>query len=673
MKYLKHIFFWLIVLNYCNVRAQMINKVVDTTFMNFSGKINYQLIKTSDDSLVRHGEASFYSELNEDNEMNTLKKLAFNGAYSNGVKHKNWSFSEIEFKFDVKDVRERRGVYSVDYRLNGKEKTTQLNFSEGIPEGTWKVNKLVIENNQKKIQDNFGEINFKKGIATGDIRYKNQEDRIEIQMHLDDQGFIDGELTLSYLNSNYAKVIEIRQYDHGFLLRIDYYSEKSSEPYHSVVYDDIISKLDSINNNIPGLKYQISSGKGFGIDFNNGYVSEEDIKQKLNPQLKGNKIIEEFLALFTPFIDETLNEQELPTYNFTKRIRYFYPDDERKELERIQPELNQLCEELSSFINEPRNKLYKEKSEQLAQSIAFMTLANKKCQLLQSEINELLSEKYDYVYRPNFYANGIEGLNKVDTVYYRKPDRDSTFLLFDVGVKIYDYHQLIPKIGEYVDKLISMTTDYKSIANDKVKRFKEQDEIDRIEHEMISNQEITDSLYNNFERLNQIGFDNLSFEDKIFYVHYKEHIAPLKDAYLSTTNFDEKVKLGTKVNCYLSTLIDQHKSLVVLGQKREKLDSLFTVYEENPFDDRKFESKILGNIRYKGGEILFRHYIEELLKTNQCDLIPEKIERLTILFTRLEEFVKNHKSEEVIGINRLVRRETVPNRIERILNLSPED
>ncbi len=653
--------------------GQILSEKKDTLYLDlYEGVMSYQY-KLVEDKKIPHGTISFESELFRESVEREIKQIIFQGNYLQGLKDKTWTFNETTYTIELQNINERRGLYSIDYNLSGKEKQLILNFSSGVPDGNWLFKRSSIENGRKRPQTNTGELNFNQGLGIGKVSYINQDQNTNILFTLNDDSFIDGKMELSYPDSSSNKVIEeTRFYENGFLLRIEKVYEKMRSPFEIIIYEDITNKLDSLSQYPDEVNYKISEGEGFGLLFDNGYVSEEEKKEKIHSQEQGNVIIENFLTYFQSFIDSEQETFQSPRFNFTKRIKYAYPEEETEMLKKLKKDLQELCVTYNDFVNEPRNKLYKTKSKGLSEAMAYIQHANKKCSIIDNQIDRFLSGEFDFKYRPNFFISGIDGLNKIDTLKYRFKS-DTATVVFDVGILVKKHENIVQDMSDYFYKMKAKTADYKLVAKDKIQLFREQDDIDSLDVKIVSTQDINDSLYGKIDDLRSANFDDLDFHQKIYVAFLNELLLEVKDNYLEVHSYEEKKELGEKLSCFYSKFYNEHTRLVKVGEQRASLDSLFTVFEDHPFDNRKFESRILGNVREKGGETLFRYYIEDLLKTAECDKISTKIDRLEKLFKKLEKLAASHNDEETIRINRLVRRESVPNRIERVLGLSDDN
>jgi hypothetical protein len=151
---------------------------------------------------------------------------------------------------------------------------------------------------------------------------------------------------------------------------------------------------------------------------------------------------------------------------------------------------------------------------------------------------------------------------------------------------------------------------------------------------------------------------------KVYKSTYNRLIEKQSKEFINTENFEEKITLGKKLICLYKTLTDNYDEFANAEEFSEWINKKFTIYQKNPFDERLFESKILGNIE-KSGRILYKYYVDEVLKANACSVINENIENLQKLKKQLDYFV-NTNNEEIQRLNKALRSESVPSRIERL-------
>jgi hypothetical protein len=428
-----------------------------------------------------------------------------------------------------------------------------------------------------------------------------------------------------------------------------------------------LTKLDSLSNpEIKSVHFEMTGEDGFGVLFDNGY-SEND--ERISIQKKGNEVFNSYLEFFLNYISFNSNEFTPPTYHLTRRLKYYYPKNEDSLSMSLSNLLDSLCTSFDDFLNQPRYKLYKEKSDTLSKAMSYIGKAHEKCTILREVLTKINSGFFDYNYRSNFYMNGINGLNKPDSISYQKSTGLKVTIPFDMPIHIDNSKDLLLNMNLYAKELGKKSFEQQKRAVNKVKLFKEQEEIDKLDRSILTLQEINDSLYRDVpKQLKDLDFNQLPFSNKIYLVFNNSKIADLKNKYLQSEEYNQKVEYGIELECLLNGLHLNYHRIISIEHFQKSLDSLFTIYVNNPFDFRQFESKILGNIKEKGGFILFNHYLDELLKSNKCSDLEKKLVKIEVLQKRLEELALNYKDESIIKMNRLIKRENVPSRIERLLS-----
>lgn len=658
---MRHLIF-IVILSSINAFAQTSSVVSkDTTlFDKYSGKLKFGFY-LKDSTITKHGRISFASELLKDYSNKKFNKLIFTGNYHNGIKAGNWSYTESNFDVMINDVKEAR-EFSLDYSLTGIEYRITMSFLLGVPDGKWNLTKSIIQDKKRNARSNFGTLNFKFGYLTDEVNYENEIESVKFKANINASGFLDGMVNISYPIDNQI-INEVRFYKDGFLIKLERYYSNEKTAFEAIEFTDIISKLENFENYSD---FEVSD-EGFGILFNNGYANDD---KRLTIQHQGNDVFNNLLSIFNRYLAKSdENEYQKPIYKLTRRLKYSYPSYEDSLVKELRFKLNELCGSYDEFVNQPRYKLYKEKSDTLSYAMAFVNMANVKCDIINEELKRIESGFFEYQFRDNFYHRGIKGINRKDSIRYLNVKGDTVTSEFSMNTKIRSSESLIDKMMDYILELKSRTDIIKKIASDQVKLFKEQDDIDELDSEIIRYQELNDSLYS-YEPVKRENLNTLNFSQKLYLIYTKNHIKELKNIYLNADEFEEKKALGTELSCLLKQFAIEYKRIQIIDKNHRALDSTFTVFKEHPFDDRLFESTILANIKDKGGNVLFNHYTEELFRSGKCkDLINGlvKIERLQ---ARLVELAKQYEKEEVVQINRFIRRENVPSRIERMLEIN---
>lgn len=126
---------------------------------------------------------------------------------------------------------------------------------------------------------------------------------------------------------------------------------------------------------------------------------------------------------------------------------------------------------------------------------------------------------------------------------------------------------------------------------------------------------------------------------------------------------------GEKLILLLNALDGNYHRIMAIERMPASLDSAFTRYIPNPFFERMAESKIKQHIYQKGGVRLFDFYLDQLKSTKDHQQFVSAIDEVFKLYDRLNELAESD-DEEVERLNKRLRRETIPERIRRLLGLA---
>jgi hypothetical protein len=229
---------------------------------------------------------------------------------------------------------------------------------------------------------------------------------------------------------------------------------------------------------------------------------------------------------------------------------------------------------------------------------------------------------------------------------------------------------LIQRTLAYMEALARKHQEIQRNANRELRHFTEQEVVDSLDQVVYRNELISDSLLQRFSRRTRdTDISNMTFHDKVFIVLKKNQVPDLKKRYVAAEQFMDKLEFGRELECFYTMIIDDRERLKAIAEFQSGLDSLFTLFVENPFDTRYFESRILNNVKEKAGRRLIDHYTNEILQAKSCMDAQVALDKIESLQALLMEVAKKHNDAEVIELNRALRRETVPSRIERMLGL----
>jgi hypothetical protein len=474
--------------------------------------------------------------------------------------------------------------------------------------------------------------------------------------------FFDGKLILRYFDDD-EEVTETREYDNGFLISLKIQHPKNSKSI-DIIYDDVLVRLKQVirNNN---LDYKISS-KGFGVEFNNGY-QEQNIK--LATQERGNKVLHQLFTSFDSFLKTDTIGLIKNTVPLTRRFQFVYPKEEDSLVAVLKNKANLYKTEIKNYVEDPKYILNKKKSDTLSYHYEFLKQALEKLDIVIEVTKKIENHYFDFLYRDYYYKDGVIGLNKVGTITYQQGNK-SVSKEFNIGVFVDKPQNLLKQLETYTTSLYNRSKKYMEQSSTKILRFEKQEHIDQLDARIVYFSHKTDSLYNGYNILkDKKDYDkkDLPFCYKFYQEIRNRLIEDSNKLYIEKDIYDEKVEAGEELLCLFEALESHINSCEILHRFPNWVDEVFTVYQKNPFDERMFESKFLGNIE-RSGIRLYQYYGEGILRSTSCREINENYEKLFKLQNRLKE-LSDENNEETQRLNRALRRENVPARIERLLGL----
>lgn len=647
-----HIIF-LLFIGILGVEAQVLE--ADTTYFNRNGKMSYQLNQEG----KLQGAFVFESILLLDQ----WKKDGFyiQGFFSNGKRDRLWTWTKQEFevtpeKFTIEKVVKSNQV------INGKELMLTGSYREGKPNGNWTLEKTSVENNII-LKEPLAVMKITNGILTDQFSFKNSnvDGDIEIKGQLNKDGFLEGRMLLSYTRSS-LRYIETRTYENGFLRKVEIRDVVSNSIVNSVSYKDVDTKLSELKN-LKDTSFKISEN-GFGIEFNVGYDTSNP---KLSIQQYGNQLFNEFVRLIKSFEQEN-EESESIQFNLTRRFKLVYPEKDIQLLDKLSAKNSELIELTSEFLNNPRLILNKSKSRKLTESFHLLEMAHQKLQIIDTVVQKSNEGYFDFISRDLFYKEGLPGLTVVDTVRYSYDKKDYK-IIFPFDKVISNNQNFLSNLLDYSLGLQKLIDENIEFSRKELLVFEQESQIEAIDERIVNKLKIIDSIYLPLKESWQAkDFKDRPIHYNLLDVHLNGLINETNKKYLNEKTFQKKIELGEELNCLLDFFIDSENEIKELDQFSNRIDRMFTIFRDNPFLDRKMETKIYGNINRKSREVLVPEYINGMLRSKNCQDLILNFRKLMLLEDRLAELVEKNDAS-VQEIDRYVRRENMPQRIERILGI----
>jgi hypothetical protein len=610
---------------------------------------------------VKHGRYNFVSRLYNLPISNQLNRLKITGNYKEGKFEGLWTYKLDEYDLTVNDIVDGRTL-RLDYGLDGIERNAKFLYSEGIPQGRWEIENVIVRNNRKQAASSGAAFQFDTGIAVGDFSSRGVISKTSSVGKLNEEGFFDGMVTIQYEEEG-AEVTERRIYENGFLINL--IKLQQDEVILDLEYEDVIKNLKSLEGTIENINFTISE-EGFGLLFQNGY---NEIDPKMTEQKSGNDVLQRVLDRIGRFANNAEDERVQPEFKLTRRFKFVYPDEEEDIILGLEPRLNIMLDEFNDFLSNPKFILNKFRIDSLPYIFGYIDHARKRSQDMLDVIELINGGFFDFLYRPNYYPNGLSGLNRPGEFSYESEKGEET-AVFDLGVYVDNPMEIVRQMDEVSEILRKRTDKFLEYAFMEIRIFDQQATIDSLDNLIVQLKTKNDALYSYFQTIpGDRSFEEMPLDYRLYRVLSNNLLLDLQERYLDAEEFEEKVKLGEELTCLHALLEDKHDDILYFQNMPSRLDKTFTRFSPNPFFERDIETKILSSIYGKGTGVLFEYYLENLFLAKTCEQLKNRIQRIEKLEERLKELAEDSDNPEVGRLDRALRRENIPSRIERLLNL----
>jgi hypothetical protein len=638
---------------------------LDSTFLSRQGKVykDLEFEARKHRPFVRFGFVSNPMKVFNDKvkEVDILESYGYFN--EKGIKDSSWTIINTHLLLNLKSVVLKNEI-SLSHTTLGNSRHSHIMLRDGRPHGYWITRDRKITNNKysKPVLRSFSY--FENGIMSGTFfaEFEGVEGEFKINGSLDENGYLDGILTLEYKEGNNF-IEEHRKYRSGFLLELDKFYDEGCILYNEIEYADVIQNLLLLENPNGDANFKFSDG-GFGILFNIGY---RDNDERIYAQKPGNALFHYFLKELTLGEDKDLFFEHPPEFPLTRKFEFVYPEYEGEILSKIQKQLSENETLVGKYLGTPKFVLDKEKSDSLSYIYAFMVNAQEKLTLGKDLIGKINDGYFKYRSRDLYFQNGIEGFSKPDTIEYIYNQKKRT-RVYNSAFLIKDSQDLLIKLKMYFNELETLVDDFMTYTQKQVTVFEQQATIDSLDKIIV---DLNEEFLLNLARLESNEKskkpDEYSILYKLYLVFNQKVIGSLKLNYISEDEFHAKRALGEELVCMLNLLIHEDKYFTSLEEVGIELDKMFTVFTENPFFDRKAETKILGNVQ-RAGFLLIQYYIEEMYKAESCSALMNGVKQIENAKLKMKKVLEKNDIE-AFNLDRALRRERVPSRIERILGI----
>lgn len=629
--------------------------VKDTVMLGIQGLLTQERI------ILRDAE-QYKFDFRSVNTNNVHRLLQVNGQFKNGVKEGRWTLVDQDFNYKINEISLLPQI-NAKLDIAGNEYQLHYGYRNGKPFGKWKLEKIdaneVVSEQRILFEGQFNASGFPEGkliIAFYDGEFLNS-----VQAQLNEKGFFNGKQEFIY--KNLGEIFrEERTYDNGFLINLKQFNHQTKELLLNITYDDVISKLKEIRKSKES-NFQISD-RGFGSEFNVGY-SKFDVQ--LTSQYIGNRLIDSIFSRIKKYDALGIDEANI-VINLTRRFKIAYPESDSIKLAKTFQKNEKLRFELDSIVNNPRYILNQQKTRKLTEAFSVLSLVYHKTIKIDSLLRLNFEGDFDFISRDAYFMSGLPFLKVRDSVRFIFEGKEHTVPLDFRG---YDNkNSFATNLFDYLDALVALSQERIDHSKSQLQQFDKEAKIEVLDSEILEKMLKFDTLFTPLQRIHEAKvFNERPFSYNIFESVKTRLITPNHKKYVDEKDLNKKIELGREMMCLLGFVLDHEDDILKFDLFKEDVDTMFTRFSENPFLDRMMENKVYPNIVRKSTDVLFTNYINGVFRSNSCVELEQNIMKIDNLTIKLKELSsKNDKS--VMELDRVLRRENVPARIERIMELN---
>jgi hypothetical protein len=564
-------------------------------------------------------------ELKNTKDSSRVKQLNLSGGLIKNLKTGTQTVQFIDVQLNqvrLKDAQKMR--FDVDYE--GRETLASVEMTNGKLNGKCEIKTRYIEFDKLPSDDFSVLFEFKNGKILGAISFKNAKGEKGV-LRLNSLGFLDGKTELSYFENDIL-VSEQRIYKSGALLSI-YKQFQNGKPIKINVLEN-----EWLLNNLRGEEVI-----AYTLLFDNVF-SEND--SALRGQKVGNDFVQKMFDVFDNIIPYLSQENTSSEFPLTKRFYYPLSKNECFELNLLHERLLEIDTNIRKELSNPLLLLNVEIDS---------TLKRKYLELdFLKNINEQMLNHFQKLIQFKRLAFIPEGEHLQTKDYLRGAALDTLSFL------ITNYPEVTLFANEWQDDIYAKLNVLKTGLDSNL-RILRKDEMNAKIAQLLKRNEV---LYN-AKSTSKLSYN---FYQKL----QKRKLQSLKEQYLQVSQVEKNGEFGSELLCFLETAHQHYNTIEKSALWLSKTDSLFTIFEAHPFDNRPFERKIIPNVREKG-IILLQELVDLSFQIPKCNLIEQRLNAIDETIKKLADCRQNSQSEEVQQLNRLLRRENNPVRIARLLNI----
>jgi hypothetical protein len=647
--------------------AQESGHAPSCTIRGFGGSEQFKY--TGPDS-IKNGPYFFGSELVpciKDQKVNYSELLIY-GIYQNNQRQGTWSVLENVYQATEQGIKRTKSG-DMFIPLQYEQDEYKIRFSEGKFHGRSTFLRKSLPITKTPVSPALrrqAEIEFIRDTVKGSFNIRL--DSFHLSGKTNPSGFFDGWIEMRYRSEVYGWIEERRLYRDGFLIRLEKVQNTFTQ-LQQLQYQESVDLLNALETKREdtALRYRISDAY-FGLKYNIGYPQTSAYVQE---QLEGNEKMLEYFSWFHQALkgQDSGTMMAPPILKMTRRFEYLYDSSERGALHTLFTGSHELDQRITQILQRPNVVIRREISDFVSKKSQLLEHIKTRNDDLRSYIELMGSDYFKHRSREQYFEKGLPGFQVLDTFRYRWKEREYAEVL-PWNTQIVHSEQLLDHVSGVLSVLDSAMRAVSSALLNHISNYENQEKIDLLESDINRLESELGRLFRGSIFDKSGALERNSYAQKLLHSLNERVLRDLKSKYLQHgLPQHEMMAIGNQILCYY-TLLSQQSPFINQIDELQKTwnDSFFTEYRDNPFDFRQLESKILQGTQH-AATTLFRHYATQLLNEKSCEGLEQGLNKMQKINKRVKELTLQKNAGWVQDLDQALRRERVPNRIERLLEI----
>lgn len=602
---------------------------------------NYYL---SEGDTIKHGDFRFQQFIEHYLDSDTIHGFVLNGIFDHNIKNGPWRYVSRDFTISGNpQALDARVVYDV----SGKEFLINTVFSQGLAHGDYEILDRNIVESQPADTSFYVHFGYENGEVRGNFQGFSND--LNIEGYFDEEGFPNGDWTITHLIDSVPPITEIRRYDHGFFSKHFYQIEDEMYEIKHIGFDTLARSGLGLLTRIP-----VTSTYFRALDYTDIVMDTTAIQPFFeegnfkNLIARSNHFLERVMV--SPAMHDNKNvwtkvEGSAAIKPMMIKIsRYAYTEEEKALNKSSELYLTETLSLVRNFLNDPNIQIGHFSQENLALYFRLMEIYENQLTRLSPVIHFLVDEASEYVDHSAILEHHIVDISYPNRVEYDFEDNTKTeqynFPPDISNFTIPEINAQLEFIFEDVSKLIEESSQY-------VENFKVQSDLHDRDEELI---QLKDSVIHLFAH-NDTSTHTYRDLHRQLKPAVDTQVAQTFKSYSTLPPQQRLLEVDSTIECY-QQYIQLYDKLTDFDTILGQIDEEYTRSVWNAYTYTYMEERVKERLYKIYEDSLLPYYIEKLKNHESCGTLQQGITNIERLLQRMMDL----RMEDTRDLERQLRR-----------------